>query len=69
MTSSNDFYTFHRLGGLPKEVRVLTNLIFFSFGLADDQKPFNVACNNIFFNVFAPLWIPLSIWNAMFSFF
>ena len=105
MTSSNDFYAFHRFAGLqsqdfflklnkeqyfkslanksnsqespflhflqfdPKEVRVLTNIIFFSFGLADDQKPFNVACNNIFFNVFAPLWIPLSIWNAMFSFF
>ena len=49
MTSSNDFYAFHRFGGLPKEVRVLTNLIFFSFGLADDQKPFNVACINIFF--------------------
>ena len=32
----------------PKEVRVLTNLIFNSFGLADDQKYFNAACNNIF---------------------
>ena len=97
MTSSNDFYAFHRFAGLqsqgfflklnkeqyfkslanksnsqespflhflqfdPKEVRVLTNIIFFSFGLVDDQKPFNVACSNIFFNVFAPLWIPLSI--------
>ena len=30
----------------PKEVRVLTNLIFFSFGLADDQISFNAACNN-----------------------
>ena len=29
-----------------KEVRVLTNLFFFSFRLADDQKSFNAACNN-----------------------
>ena len=28
------------------EVRVLTNLIYFSFGLADDQKSFNAACNH-----------------------
>ena len=32
----------------PKEVRVLTNFFFFSFGLADDQKSFNAACNNTF---------------------
>ena len=32
----------------PKEVKVLTNLIFFSFRLADDQKFFNAAaCNTI----------------------
>ena len=26
----------------------VSNLMFFSFGLADDQKSFNAACNNIF---------------------
>ena len=31
-----------------KKVRVLTNLIFFSFGLVDDQKSFNAACKNVF---------------------
>ena len=31
----------------PKEMRVLTNLIF-SFGLADDQKSFNGTCNYVF---------------------
>ena len=30
----------------PKEVRVLRNLIFFIFELADDQKSFNAACSN-----------------------
>ena len=29
-----------------KEVRVLTNLVFASFGLTDDQKCFTAACNN-----------------------
>ena len=47
----------------PKEVRVLTDLIFFSFGLADDQKSFNATCNIFFFFFFfcifvQPLWIP-----------
>ena len=43
----------------PKGVRVLKNLIFFSFGLADDQKSFNAACNNIFLHFVRPLWISL----------
>ena len=37
----------HLLQYNPKEVRVLTELLFFSFGLAD-QKPFNAACSNMF---------------------
>ena len=36
-----DFFFFFQYD--PKGVRVLTNLIFFSFGLADDQKSFNTA--------------------------
>ena len=37
----------------PKEVRVLTNLFFFCFGLADDRKSFNATCNNyVFFYYF-----------------
>ena len=31
-----------------EKVRDLTNLILFSFGLADDQKSFNAACKYIF---------------------
>ena len=31
----------------PKGMIVLTNFSFLSFRLADDQKPFNVACKNI----------------------
>ena len=38
----------------PKGVRVLANLIFFSFGLAD-QKSFNSACNNIFLHFCAAI--------------
>ena len=32
----------------PEEVRVLINLIFFNFGLAEYQKSFNAASNHIF---------------------
>ena len=39
-----------------KELRVLTNLILLVFGLADDQKSFNVTCNNAFLQ---SLWISL----------
>ena len=39
----------------PKEVRLLTNLIFFSFGLADDQKSFNAAWKNIFLHFCAAI--------------
>ena len=39
----------------PKEVRVLTNLFFFSFGLANGQKSFNTACNNIFLHFCAAI--------------
>ena len=36
----------HYLQYGPKKVRILTNLIFFSFRLADDQKPFNAVSKN-----------------------
>ena len=32
----------------PEDVRVLINLIFFSFGLAGEQKSFNAVCNHVF---------------------
>ena len=38
-----------------KEVRVLTNLFSFSFRLADDQKSFNTACNNLFLHFCAAI--------------
>ena len=33
----------------PKEVKVL--IFFFIFGLADNQKSFNTACNNIYLHL------------------
>ena len=36
----------------PEDVRVLIDLIFFNFGLAEDQKSFNTACNHISFLYF-----------------
>ena len=38
----------------PKGLRVLTNLIVFSFGLAD-KKSFNSACSNIFLHFCAAI--------------
>ena len=32
----------------PEKVRVLANVIFFNFELAEDQKSFHAACNHIF---------------------
>ena len=36
-------------------MRVLKGLIFFSFGLVDDQKSFNAVCNNIFLHFSAAI--------------
>ena len=92
MTSSNEFYAFHRFADLQSSAffwkvtvgqyfKSLANksnshectfwiffsmvlkdweflklkLNFFSFGLADDQKSFNAACNNIFLHFWATI--------------
>ena len=42
-----------------KKTESFYKLNFFSFGLADDQKSFNTACNNNFSIFVQPLWISL----------
>ena len=50
----------------PEDVRVLIDLIFFNFGLAEDQKPFNTACNHISFLYFwAAIMDFLIIFNSL----